>query len=404
LKVENKLFSLALIVSALGFFVDVFDLLLFAIVRKPSLQSLGIEESMMVTQGEYLISVQMIGMLIGGILFGILGDKKGRLSVLFGSILIYSLANIANGFIQNIDQYIWLRFIAGVGLAGELGAGLTLVSEQLPKEKRSIATGIIAGFGVLGAVFAFLTNKMFDWRTCYIIGGIFGLLLLVMRVSVKESSLYSDMTNDQIEKGNFLKFFTNKDLFLRYMKCILIGLPVWYVIGILVTFADKFGSMMGVDGIDPGKAVMYLYIFVGLGDLAVGWLSERLKSRKKTLFIFYAITIFFLILFFMQNNNSPQWFYAIIMGLGFGIGFNVIYLTLGVEQFGTNLRASAAVSIPNMVRGSLPFILAIFQYFRGIMNDYIEGAIVTAIIIFSIGLISAIYIKESHGNDLDFYE
>ncbi len=402
---KDSIFTLALIVSALGFFVDVFDLLLFAIVRKPSMTEIGLSGPDMLEQGELLISIQMIGMVIGGIIFGIIGDKKGRLSVLFGSILIYSLANIANGFVQNIDQYIWLRFIAGIGLAGELGAGLTLVSEQLPKEKRSLATGLIAGFGVFGAVFAYFTSQVFDWRTCYILGGVLGLVLLVMRISVTESDLYHDMGNTSVDKGNFLKFFTNLDLFKRYIICVLIGLPVWYVIGIIVTFADKFGESMGVNGIDPAKAVMYLYVFVGIGDFAVGWLAERIKSRKNTLFIFYAITIFFLVLFFMQNGNSQSWFYFIIMGLGFGIGFNVIYLTLGVEQFGTNLRASAAVSIPNMVRGSLPLIIGLFQFLRNSVNDsYLSGAIYTAIIVFSVGLLAAYYLKESHGADLDFYE
>ncbi len=401
---SSNLFSLALIVSALGFFVDVFDLLLFAIVRKPSLASLGINEAAMVSEGEFLISIQMLGMLIGGILFGIIGDKKGRLSVLFGSILLYSIANIANGFINNIDQYIWLRFIAGLGLAGELGAGITLVSEQLPKEKRSLATGIIAGFGVLGAVVAFQMSELFSWRHCYIIGGGLGLILLVLRLKVNESTLYTNLSQSNTSKGHFLSFFTNKDLFLRYIKCVLIGLPVWLVIGILVTFSDKFGEEFGIIGIKPGLAIMYLYLFVGLGDLVVGWLSEKLKSRKKTLFIFYGITIFFLVLFFTQHGNSISSFYAIMMGLGFGIGFNVIYLTLGVEQFGTNLRASAAVSIPNMVRGSLPLLILLFQHFRIASNSYTQGAIFTTLIVFAISIIAAFSIKESYGTDLDFLE
>ncbi len=403
-RIKNSLFSLALIVSALGFFVDVFDLLLFAIVRKPSLASLGLNEAAMVSEGEYLISIQMTGMLIGGIAFGIIGDKKGRLSVLFGSILLYSLANIANGFVTSIDQYVWLRFIAGLGLAGELGAGITLVSEQLPKEKRSLATGLIAGFGVLGAVVAYYMSEMFSWRNCYIIGGGLGLILLALRLKVSESELYKNLGQSNVSKGRFISFFTNKDLFTRYIKCVLIGLPVWLVIGILVTFSDKFGEEFGVKDIKPGLAIMYLYLFVGLGDVVVGWLSERLRSRKKTLFIFYGITIVFLILFFMQNNSSPRLFYLIIMGLGFGIGFNVIYLTLGVEQFGTNLRASAAVSIPNMVRGSLPLLIMVFQYFRVLFNSYTDGAIVTTILIFAISIIAALSIKESYGANLDFLE
>ena len=400
----NSLLQLAVIVSALGFFVDVYDLLLFAIVRKPSLTDLGLSAEQVLSQGEWLISIQMVGMLIGGVLFGILGDKKGRLSVLFGSIFLYSIANILNGMVTTVPQYAVLRFIAGIGLAGELGAGLTLVSEMLPKEKRSIAAGLIAGFGVLGAVFAFVTNQFFDWRTCYYIGGVMGLLLLVMRVSVQESGLFKQVKHAAVQRGNFWMFFNNGERFLRYLKCILIGLPVWYIIGVLVTFSDQFGKAFGIPGINPAKAIMMLYLGVGLGDLCVGWLSQRLQSRKKTLYLFYGITIFFTGLFFLQNGGSATTFYLICFGMGFGAGFNVIYLTLGVEQFGTNLRASAAISIPNMVRGSLPLIILLFQFTRGVFQDYVTGAWVTGGIVFGAALIAAWFVKESYGTELDFVE
>lgn len=401
---SNSLFQLALIVSALGFFVDVYDLLLFAIIRKPSLGDLGLSPEQVLTQGEFLISIQMIGMLLGGIFFGILGDKKGRLSVLFGSILLYSLANIFNGMVTTLPQYIILRFIAGFGLAGELGAGLTLVSELLPREKRSMAVALIAGFGIFGAVTAFFINKMFDWRTCYYIGGALGILLLLMRISVQESGLYKQAKKADVPHGNFLMFFTSKERFWRYLKCILIGLPVWYIIGILVTFADQFGKEFGIPGIDPGKAIMFLYLAIAFGNFSVGWLSQQLKSRKKTLFIFYGITVLFVLLFFLQNGGSANMFYAICMGLGFGAGLNVVYLTFGVEQFGTNLRASAAISIPNMVRGSLPLIILLFKFTRGFFTSYITGAWVTGLIIFALAIWAALFIKESYGNELDFME
>lgn len=403
-KPNSGIFQLAVIVSALGFFVDVYDLLLFAIIRKPSLAALGLSPEQILTEGEWLLSVQMVGLLIGGILFGIIGDKKGRLNVLFGSILLYSIANLLNGMVTTIPQYVVLRFIAGIGLAGELGAGLTLVSEQLPKEKRSFAAGFIAGFGVLGAVAAFFMSELFDWRTCYYIGGVLGLLLLAMRVSVHESGLFRQVRQSGVERGNFLLFFNNRQRFGRYLRCILIGLPVWYVIGILITFSDQFGKAFGISGVEPGKAIMVLYIFVGLGDLTVGWLSERLKSRKKTLFIFYGITIFFAIAYFLQQGGSANGFYLICMGLGFGAGFNVVYLTMGVEQFGTNLRASAAISIPNMVRGALPLIILLFKSLRTALNDYVTGAWVTGLILFVIGLAAAWNMEETYGKDLDFLE
>lgn len=403
-KKTNILFQLVVIVSALGFFVDVYDLLLFAIIRKPSLSDLGLSPDRILSEGEFLISIQMLGMVIGGIAFGILGDKKGRMSVLFGSILLYSVANILNGMVGSTEQYAVLRFIAGFGLAGELGAGLTLVSEQLPKEKRGMAVAWVAGFGILGAVSAFFINKIFDWRTSYYIGGVLGLLLLIMRVRVHESGLFTEVKHSAVERGNFFMFFTSSERFFRYLKCILIGLPVWYIIGILVTFADQFGKELGITGINPGKAIMFLYLGIAAGNLSVGWLSQRLKSRKKALFIFYGITILCCILFFLQKNGDATLFYVLCFFLGFGAGFNVVYLTFGVEQFGTNLRASAAISIPNMVRGFLPLMILLFRYLRGVFNDYITGAWVTGIILFAVAIISALSIKESFGKDLDFLE
>jgi MFS family permease len=403
-KNNASLYQLAVIVSALGFFVDVYDLLLFAIIRKPSLTDLGLSPDQVLAQGEYLISVQMIGLLLGGILFGIIGDKRGRLSVLFGSILLYSIANILNGMVVNINQYALLRFIAGVGLAGELGAGVTLVSELLPKEKRSVATGFIAGFGIFGVIFAFLLSRFFDWRTCYYIGGVLGILLLLLRVQVRESTLFDEIKQKTVVRGNFFMFFTSRKRFFKYLQVVLMGLPVWYIIGILVTFADQFGKALDINDIDPAKAIVCLYLAVAFGDFTVGWLSERLKSRKKTFFIFVSIAMVFCCLYFLQRGGTATTFYLLCMGMGFGAGFNVVYITMGVEQFGTNMRASAAISIPNMVRGSLPLILLLFKSLRGYFEDYITGAWVTGAILFVLAIVSGWFIEETYGKDLDFIE
>jgi putative MFS transporter len=403
-KPSTSIFQLAVIVSALGFFVDTYDLLLFAIIRKPSLASLGLNPADILSKGELLISIQMIGMVIGGIIFGVLGDKKGRLKVLFGSILLYSIANIANGMVTTLNQYIVLRFIAGVGLAGELGAGITLVSELLPKEKRSMAAGFIAGFGLFGVVAASVISKMVDWRVCYYIGGVLGFVLLLMRVQVKESTIFKQVQQTTISKGNFLMFFNNRKRFAKYMQCILIGLPVWYIIGILVTFSDQFGKAFGINGVEPGTSIMCLYMAIAAGDFSVGWLSHRLQSRKKTLFIFYSIAIVFTVLFFLQNGGSPTWFYLICAGLGFGAGLNVVYITSSVEQFGTNLRASAGISIPNMVRGTLPLMILLFKFTRTFFNSYVKGGWVTGLIIFAIGITAAWFLDETYGKELDFTE
>jgi putative MFS transporter len=398
--------SLPVIVGALGFFVDVYDLLLFNIIRKPSLRDLGLNENEILTTGENILSIQMIGILLGGILWGIIGDKKGRKSVLFGSILLYSLATIGNGMVTNVTQYTILRFIAGFGLAGELGASITLTSEILPKEKRGLAATVIACTGVMGTITAFFINKWFnDWRLCYYIGGAMGLLLLFLRVSVFESGMYDEVKKSNIQRGNFFMFFNNKDRFGRYLRGVLIGLPVWYVIGILITFSDKFGKEFGIDNIDPGRAVLYQYIGLAFGDLSAGVLSNILKSRKKTLLIFYGIVTVFIAAFFLYHDNANS-FYLLCAGLGFGSGISVLYITMSAEQFGTNLRATAAISIPNMVRGMLPIIiLPLFKFFRSQNGiDYVTAGWITGIIIMAMSFAAAVYTKESFGKELSFVE
>lgn len=407
-KKQYGILSIPVIVAALGYFVDIYDLLLFSITRVPSLKSIGLSDAEVLTQGESIISWQMGGLLLGGIIWGIMGDKKGRLSVLFGSIILYSLANIANGFVQNPDQFKAIRFIAGLGLAGELGAGITLVSELIRKEKRGIATSFVAGIGLTGAVVAFIMKENFDWRTCYFIGGGLGLLLLVLRVSVFESGMFHEVKKMEVQRGNFFMLFTNKERFKKYLFSILIGLPTWFVIGVLVTFSKEFGEHFGIkEKIDSGKAIMYAYAAISIGDILIGFVSQWLKSRKKALYLFYCITALFMVLFFTtQWNGSAEKMYWICAGLGFGTGFWAIFVTMGAEQFGTNLRATAATTIPNMVRGMLTiFILPLFKWLRGIEGvGYINGGIYAAVIIMIITIIAAVMTKETFNKDLNFVE
>jgi MFS family permease len=400
--------SIPVIVAALGYFVDIYDLLLFSITRVPSLKSIGLADDMILSQGEGIIMWQMGGLLIGGIIWGMMGDKKGRLSVLFGSIILYSLANIANGFIQTPEQFKIVRFIAGLGLAGELGAGITLVSELIPKEKRGIATSMVAGIGLTGAVVAFIMKQNFDWRTCYFIGGGLGLLLLLLRISVFESGMFHEIKKMNVQRGNFFMLFNNKERFRKYIFSIFIGLPTWFVIGVLVTFSKEFGEKFGIrEKIDAGKAIMYAYAAISVGDILIGFISQWLRSRKKALFLFYIITAIFMVLFFTaQWNGSAEKMYWICAGLGFGTGFWAIFVTMGAEQFGTNLRATAATTIPNMVRGMLTiFILPLFKWLRGIEGvGYINGGIYAAIIIMVITIFSAIMTKETFNKDLNYVE
>jgi MFS family permease len=391
-------------VGALGYFVDIYDLLLFGIIRKASLASLGLTPAEVLSEGEFIISVQMAGLMIGGVIWGVMGDKKGRLSVLFGSIVLYSLANIANGMVQTVEQYAWLRFIAGIGLAGELGAGITLVAELLPKEKRGIGTSLVAGIGLTGAVVAYFISKQFDWRICYYIGGAMGLLLLILRVSVFESTMFKEVKESNVSRGNFFMFFTNKERFSKYIKCILIGLPTWFVIGVLVSFSDKFGTEFGIQEIiEPGKAIMFAYVGISLGDIAIGFISQWLKSRKKALFIFYGLTIISMVFYFLQKDGSADNMYLICAALGFSTGFWAIFVTIAAEQFGTNLRATAATTVPNMVRGALPLIILLFKYLRE-STDYVTGGIITAIIIMVITLVAAWFTKETFSKDLKYVE
>jgi putative MFS transporter len=403
---QQRLFSLPVLVAALGYFVDIYDLLLFGIIRKPSLISLGLTPEQVLTEGEFIISIQMAGLLLGGIIWGVMGDKKGRLSVLFGSIILYSLANIANGFVQTVDQYALLRFIAGIGLAGELGAGITLVSELLPKEKRGIGTSMVAGIGLTGAILAYFMKINFDWRTCYFIGGGLGFLLLILRVSVFESTMFKEVKQLAVKRGNFFMLFQTRERFFRYLKCILIGLPTWFVIGVLVSFSDKFATEFGItESIDPGKAIMYAYVGISIGDILIGLISQWLKSRKKALYLFYAITVVFMILFFtIQKNGSAATMYFLCAGLGFGTGFWAIFVTMGAEQFGTNIRATAATTIPNMVRGVLPLVIILFKYLRESTGDYIIGAAITGAIIMVITVIAAVLTKETFNKDLNYIE
>jgi MFS transporter, putative metabolite:H+ symporter len=405
---SNSVFSIAVLVAALGYFVDIYDLLLFAIIRVESLRSFGLTPQQISTDGEAILQWQMWGLLLGGIIWGVMGDKRGRLSVLFGSIILYSIANIANGFVETVDQYKWIRFIAGLGLAGELGAGITLVSELTSKEKRGIATSLVAGIGLTGAVVAFIMKKNFDWRTCYFIGGGLGLLLLILRISVFESGMFHEVKKMEVQRGNFFMLFNKAERFKRYIVSILIGLPTWFVIGVLVAFSNDFGKLFGIkDPIDPGKAIMYAYAAISAGDILIGFVSQWFRSRKKALYLFFGITALFMILFFTaQWNGSAAGMYWICAGLGFGTGFWAIFVTMGAEQFGTNIRATAATTIPNMVRGMLAiFILPLFQWLRSIEGvGYVKGGIYSAVIIMAIAIVAIVMSKETFGKDLNFVE
>jgi len=406
-KKSPSLFNLVVIVGALGYFVDVYDLLLFSIIRIPSLKSLGVSaEDIDKTD---ILNIQMIGLLIGGIIWGILGDKKGRLKVLFASIILYSLGSIANGFVHTVGQYALVRFITGLGLAGELGAGITLVSEFMPKEKRGLATSLVAGIGLSGAVFAYFVKVQFGaspegWRTCYFIGGGLGFLLLLLRVGVLESGMYKSIEQTNVRKGDFLMLFTNGRRLKKYLTAILIALPNWFVIGILITFSNKFASIMKVQGpIDPGKGIMVAYAAISVGDILIGFVSQWLKSRKIALLIFHIITVIGVVWFFnLQGAASGTVYWACVV-LGFGTGFWAMFVTMAAEQFGTNIRATVATTVPNMARGSLALVALLFKaLIPG--QGYFRAGWITGIIVFVIAFIALAMTEETFGKDLNYTE
>ena len=399
-------FSLPVIVAALGYFVDIYDLVLFSIVRVPSLKGIGIAGPELINKGVMLLNMQMIGMLLGGILWGILGDRKGRLKIMFGSIFIYSLANLANGMVTSIEAYAILRFLAGVGLAGELGAGITLVSEVLHKSVRGYGTMIVASVGVSGAIMANFVAKGFDWRTAFYIGGVLGLLLLVLRISVSESGMFKGMAGQgtRLRRGNFLSLFTSYERFGRFMNSILIGIPTWFVVGILITFSPEFAKELEIQGVvSAGNAVMFCYLGLVFGDLASGMLSQLLKSRKKVVLIFLCLTVAGIAAYFMSAGSSAAVFYGICTFLGFASGYWAIFVTIAAEQFGTNLRATVATTVPNFVRGMVVPITMLFQLSRKALGTQ-QGALWVGGICLTVALLSLWRLQETFHKDLDYFE
>ncbi len=401
----RPLLSLPVIVAALGYFVDIYDMLVFSIVRVPSLKSMGLDEKAISEIGTFILNWQQAGLVIGGFLWGIIGDKKGRLSVLFGSIITYSLANIACGFVKDPNTYAGLRFIAGIGLSGEIGAAITLVAEILPKRIRGYGTAMVAGIGFLGAAAAYLITSYFDdWKMTYWIGGVMGLLLLLLRINVFESSLFAKIKQERIQKGNFLSIFTDKNRLMRYLRCVGIGIPTWFVVGILATFGNEFGKVMEIEGgINPGKCIMFIYFGLAAGDLLSGLISDKLQSRKKTVVAFLSISLIISLLYLSGWIHDSSMIYFLFLIGGFGIGYIAMFLTMTAEQFGTNLRATATTSVPAIVRGLLIPMTLSFQALKPSMG-IIGSALTIGFVTYLLAFISLYFMEETFGKDLNYTE
>jgi MFS family permease len=401
----NKNIILLVLVASLGYFVDIYDLLIFSIVRIQSLKDIGVLEREMRQMGEYILNMQMAGLLIGGIIWGVMGDRYGRIKVLFGSILLYSIANICNGFVHDVNTYAFVRFIAGIGLAGELGAGITLVAETMPKEKRGYGTMMVAVVGLFGAVAAKQVSHYFAWRAAYFVGGGLGIVLLFLRLGIFESGMFEQAAkNAQVKKGSLSMLLGNKERLVKYIHCILIGLPLWFVVGILLTQAPEIGRHLQAKGVlDAGSGIMFAYIGISFGDLVAGLLSQLLKSRKKVILIFCLFTLGSCTYYLNYKGITPTQFNYLAFVIGLGVGYWANFVTIAAEQFGTNLRATVTTTVPNFVRGALIPITLLFEFFVKrfslIPAAYIMLFLLVAIALFSLGRL-----KESFHKDLDYME
>jgi MFS family permease len=403
-RIIRELIRIPVLAAALGYMVDMYDLFLFTIVRVPSLKSLDITGKSLLDNGILLLNLQMAGMLIGGIFWGMLGDKKGRLSVLFGSILIYSIANIGNGFVTTIHGYALMRFIAGFGLAGELGVGVTLVVEILPKNTRGYGTTLVATMGVFGALLAYLIVHFFNWRISYFIGGGLGLFLMALRIKISESGIFMNLKNKKIKRGNIIMLFNNKTRFIKYINSILIGMPIWFVAGILITFSPEFGQAMKLSNpIEAGMTVLFIFGGQVAGNMASGFLSQYLQSRKKAIFLFMFISFLFVLSYLLVSFHTTIIFYSICVFLGFFSGYWTLFITVAAELFGADLRATVATTVPNFVRSTVIPITALFALLKNYMN-IMHSALIIALATFAIALFALFYLEETFKKEMDYTE
>jgi MFS family permease len=400
----RRALSAALVVAALGYFVDIYDLILFSIVRMKSLRAIGVPEAKLLDEGIFLINWQMGGMLIGGILWGVLGDKRGRLSVLFGSIVLYSLANIANAFVTSVPAYAAMRFIAGIGLAGELGAGITLVSESMPKETRGIGTSVVAGVGISGAVAAYIVGENFAWTTAYVVGGVMGLCLLVLRIGVFESAMFKKLMEKAASRGNFWSLFSKRERAIKYVSVIFVGVPIWFVTGILATFSPEIGKALGM--VEPpvaARAILYCYVGLAVSDFMSGIVSHLMKSRRRAILLFLTVTTAAMLVYFHASPLSAGAFYRVCFFLGVGCGYWAMFVTVASEQFGTNIRATATTTVPNFVRGAVPLLTSAFQALK-VPFGVARSAEAVGLATLAVAFVAASALEETYGKDLDYVE
>lgn len=411
-KSSNNFPVFLLLVTSLGYFVDAFDLVVFSAVRNTSVVALKLAETPAEIKnvGLTLENWQALGLLIGGVFWGVFGDRLGRLKVLFGSIAVYSAANLLNGLLtpgaHTLTFYSMLRFFSGLGLAGELGAAITLVSEAMKAEKRGLGTMIIAGFGLLGCALAAFLSAFTDisWQALFIAGGISGFVLLLLRIRVIESDLYLNQPETSVARGEFLSLFTNFKRFKKFVRCIGLGLPVYFVVGLPIKFATNFGAAFNISGTSVPIAIMMCYLFLALGDFVCNYLSQVMKSRKKPFYIFNALNLFAVLLFvYYPPQNAWQYHYIYCPILGFSVGYWALTVTIAAESFGTNLRATVTTSVPNFIRSAFIPIALCFTFFESRLGT-VHSAMTVGLVCTSLSILSAFLMKETFGVNLNYQE
>jgi len=401
---NNRNILFLVVVAALGYFVDIYDLVIFSIVRLQSFKDIGVKPENMRLDGEFVLNMQMGGLLLGGILWGIIGDKFGRIRVLFGSILLYSIANFANGLVHSVEMYAFVRFVAGIGLAGELGAGITLVSETLSKNNRGYGTMMVAVVGLFGAAVAATVAKHFSWQTAYFVGGGLGFLLLLLRAGTFESGMFKEARHSNVNRGNILMLFTDRKRFFKYLYCILMGAPLWFVVGILVTQAPEIGKALQATTIlSAGTGILYTYFGIAAGDLFAGLMAQITRSRKITMMLFHILSLISAFVYLQSTHISEQQFIWLCLFMGFSCGYWATFVTIASEQFGTNIRATVTTTVPNFVRGAL---IPITYIFERLVSRYgiISSARIMMVVLVAVAFFSINQLKESFDKDLDYME
>lgn len=397
--------AVVVLVASLGYAVDVFDIVLFSIFRIQSLSSMGLDSEQALSWGVYILNMQLFGMVLGGIAWGVLGDKIGRMQVLFASILMYSAANIINAYIQDPNSYAWCRFFAGIGLAGEAGAAVTLVSELMSRTKRGIGTVIVASAGTVGAVLGCVAGEYLEWRTAFLLGGIMGLALLVLRVSVVESAMFNALkSSHDVSRGSLLLLVNSRQRFTRYLACILAGLPLFFCFYTAIAYSPEIARALGIQGsVAINRASLVCFIAMTIGDLCSGVISQKLHSRRTTLFFFTGIAAVGTALLLTLSGASPSLYYTVCGFIGFGLGYWSVFLTTAAEQFGTNIRSTVTSTVPNFLRAA-PILMTTATLAMKPHIGYIEALWCVGALSFALSFYGIIRMTETFGVDLNYVE